>query len=115
MEDMRDQINTILQDPEAMEKIMAMAQNLGQAPPSAPPPERENGFGDIDISMLQKLSGLAGQSNIDSNQRTLLSALRPYLSHERLRKLEKAMRAAKMASLASAFLGNSGFQFLAGR
>ena len=65
--------------------------------------------------MIQKLSGLAGQSNIDKNQRTLLTALSPYLSRERIYKLEKAMRAAKMANMASAFLGKSGFQFNLGR
>lgn len=119
MDDMQNQMNAILGNPEMMQKIMEMAQSLGQPQQQdhvAPQPEH-SGFSmpDIDISMLQKLSGLAGKSNIDSNQRTLLKALIPYLSKERIFKLEKAMRAAKMASMASAFLGQSGFQFLSGR
>lgn len=121
MDDMQSQMNAILGNPEMMQKIMAMAQSLGQSQPSkqdnAPPKQEAAGFSvpDIDISMLQKLSGLAGQSNIDSNQRTLLKALIPYLSGERISKLEKAMRAAKMANMASAFLGKSGFQLNPGR
>lgn len=120
MDDMQNQMNAILGNPEMMQKIMAMAQSLGQqsSKQEAEPPRQEApGFSlpDIDLSMVQKLSGLAGQSSIDSNQRTLLKALTPYLSRERISKLERAMRAAKMANMASAFLGKSGFQFHAGR
>ena len=51
----------------------------------------------------------------DTDQQTLLAALSPYLSQNRVKKLENAMRAAKMARLASAFLGNGGLQMLSGR
>lgn len=121
MDDMQNQMNAILGNPEMMQKIMAMAQSLGQSQPDkqepSPPKQESAGvpFPDIDLSMVQKLSGLAGQSNIDSNQRTLLKALTPYLNRERISKLERAMRAAKMANMASAFLGKSGFQFQASR
>lgn len=121
MDDMQNQMNAILGNPEMMQKIMEMAQSLGQSQPpqqkTAPQQTESAGLTmpDIDISMIQKLSGLAGKSNIDNNQRTLLKALIPYLSKERIFKLEKAMRAAKMASMASTFLGQSGFQFLSGR
>ena len=110
MDELENKLGSILGDPEMMQKIMSFAQTLGQqeskkadSPPcgeSAPVP-------DIDISMLQKLSGLAGQSSIDQNQRKLLSALRPYLSGARISKLERAMRAAKMAGMAGIFLGTS--------
>lgn len=121
MDDMQNQMNAILGNPEMMQKIMAMAQSLGQSQPSEqkqePPKQESPGFSmpDIDLSMVQKLSGLAGQSNIDNNQRTLLKALTPYLNRERISKLERAMRAAKMANMASAFLGKSGLQLNAGR
>lgn len=119
MEDMQAQMNAILGNPEMMQKIMSMAQSLNTAPAAdkEPPKQESGGFSlpDIDLGMVQKLSGLAGQSNIDGNQRTLLKALAPYLSHERIHKLEKAMRAAKMASMASAIFGKSGSQFLIGR
>lgn len=108
MENMESKINAILSDPDTMQKIMAMAQSLNQPQPSAEPQApvtTPSSIPDIDLSMVQRLSGLVGQSNIDKNQKTLLSALGPYLSRDRIQKLEKAMRAAKMASMASLFLG----------
>lgn len=117
MEDMQNQMNAILGNPEMMQKIMALAQSLNSPQPSAEKKEDNPALNlpDIDLGMIQKLSGLAGRSNIDNNQRSLLNALTPYLSRERIAKLEKAMRAARMASLASAFLGNSGFSLTGGR
>ncbi len=124
MEDMQSQMNAILGNPDMMQKIMEMANALKapqeNAPPpqDAPPVQQDNsGFSlpDIDLSMVQKLSGIVGKTGIDHNQRTLLSALRPYLSYDRIAKLEKAMRAAKLANLASNFLGNERFQLNLGR
>ena len=56
-----------------------------------------------------------GQSGIDSNQKTLLRALSPYLSAYRMQKLERAMQAAKLAGAASGFLNAGGLQMLTGR
>ena len=102
MEDLQTQIGAIMNDPEMMQKIMSMAQTFSgtqqQAEPAPQPPP-------FDPAMLQKISGLMGQTGIDPNQKGLLSALRPYLSCYRLDKLEKAMRAAKMAKVASGLFG----------
>lgn len=120
MEDMEDKIGAILSNPQMMQQIMAMAQSLGGAsgppgeqsqPQSAPAPSASI----PDPAMLGKLAGLAGQSSIDRNQQALLNALGPYLSRQRIGKLEKAMRAAKMANLASVFLSQGGLQALTGR
>jgi len=113
MDEMESKLSAILGNPQMMQQIMALAQNFNQGDPSPkqdPPakPEGEGPFGQIDPTMLKKLSGLAGQSGIDRNQQTLLNALRPYLSHQRLTKLEQAMRAAKMAGMATAFLNPTG-------
>ena len=70
---------------------------------------------EIDLAMVQKLSGFARQSSIDSQQQALLKALTPYLQDARIRKLERAMRAAKIAKFASGALGNGGLQSLLGR
>ena len=107
MDDLESKLGAIMNDPDMMQKIMSMAQTLNGAQPkqeSAPNP-----FPDIDISLLQKLSGFMGQSNIDSNQQNLLRALGPYLQTDRIHRLEKAMRAAKLARLASGFLGSGNF------
>ena len=104
MDDLQTRMGAILNDPEMMQKISAMAQSLSATPePQAPTPEPA--LPNIDPGLLQKLAGFAGQTGIDNNQRTLLHALNPYLSGERISKLERAMRAASMARMAAAFLG----------
>lgn len=118
MDDLQEKLNSILADPNAMGQIMNLARSMGL---SNDPPEKQTASLEqpslsalpFDPAMLQTLSGLAGQSEIDSHQKSLLQALQPYLSNQRLTKLEKAMRAAKMATLASQFLGNA--QFSSGR
>ena len=45
----------------------------------------------------------------------LTSGAKDYLSRERISKLEKAMRAAKLARVASSFLGQSGLLNISGR
>ncbi len=114
MDAMEDKLNSILGNPQMMQQIMAMAQTLGQSQPDPPrqepPPKPELG---MDPAMLQRLMSIARQSGIDKNQQNLLSALTPYLNRERISKLEKAMRAAKIAALAGPMLG--GLPFLSGR
>lgn len=118
MSEMEDQIGSILGNPEMMQQIMAMAQSLGASSPSPAPdpiPSEPESGPSIDPAMIGKLMGLAGQTGLDSNQRALLHALRPYLSHDRVEKLGKAMRSAKLANLASSFLGSGALNFLTGR
>ena len=107
MDNFEDKLASVMNNPEMMEKIMALAQSMGSAeqPPQPEPPQTGNPFPDIDISMLQKLSGFAQQSGIDKNQQTLLHALAPYISQHRVARLERAMRAAKMAGFATNLLG----------
>ncbi|MBQ6839658.1 MAG: hypothetical protein IJO45_03090 [Oscillospiraceae bacterium] len=109
MEDLENKLGAILGNPEMMGKIMALAQSFGEGQPE---PEQKSpshpSFPDIDISLLQKLSGAAKHTGIDQNQRSLLNALGPYISSRRLGKLERAMRAAKMAGLAGIFLNSAG-------
>ena len=117
MDAMEEKLNAILGNPQMMQQIMAMAQAMGQQEeqrPDPPPPPQNNNPG-IDLAMIQKLSGIARQSSIDKNQQNLLRALTPYLSRERITKLEKAMRAAKLANAASAALSSGAFSFLTGR
>lgn len=117
MEGLEEKLSSILNDPKAMESIMSMAQSLSQntTPVAAVPAKTDNPLSSIDPAMLQRLSGMAQQSSIDSNQQNLLYALGPYLNRERIHKLERAMRAAKLAKLASTFLNSGGLQLLTGR
>jgi len=107
MEDMESKINSILGNPEMMQQIMSLAQNLGGEPEAPPPPPQENLPG-IDFATVQKITSLIGRTGIDNHQRALLQALAPYLSNHRIQKLEKAMRAAKLAGMASVFFTGTG-------
>ena len=112
MDDMETKLGAILGNPDMMAQIMSMAQTLGggtSPPPPAPPPPQPAMPGipeGLDIGMITKLAGMANSTNVDKDQRALLFALRPYLTNERIGKLERAMRAAKLASLATSFLGS---------
>ena len=109
MDGMEEKLGSILNNPEMMQKIMSMAQSLNSGAGQQESPKEQpqsSGLPDIDLGMLQKFSGLARQGSIDREQQALLKALGPYLSRERLRKLENAMRAAKMAKVAAAALGS---------
>lgn len=64
---------------------------------------------------MQGLSGMMQQTAVDENQQNLLCALSPYLSSGRVEKLERAMRAAKMAGLASALFQSGALDHLLGR
>lgn len=105
MDDLADKLNSILADPQMLAQITALAQQMSQGSPSPPPPPENDGPG-IDMATLSHLAGAAGNMGVDNDQRALLRALGPYISIERIGKLEKAMRAAKLASFATTMLGS---------
>lgn len=114
MSELEEKLGNILSDPNMMQQIMGMAKMLSgqqpetpkqEIPPTPPMPQ-------IDGNMLKALSGIASQGGIDQHQDSLLKALHPYLSQNRIGKLERAMSAAKMASAASAFLNAGGLGLL---
>ena len=115
MSEMEDRLNSVLNNPQMMQQILSMAQSMGGQNQKEDSPQKIDSMPEIDLGMLQKISGLAGQSGIDKDQRSLLHALSPYLSQERISKLENAMRAAKMAKLAASALGTQGGKFFPGR
>ena len=121
MDNLEDKLNSVLANPQMMSQIMAMAQSLGQSDPANEPPKRqEPSFPEKPVQqtgapmlnlhseMLQKVFAATQQTNIDKNQQGLLRALSPFLCQSRIAKLEKAMRAAKIASFAAAALGSKG-------
>ncbi len=106
MEDMESKLGAILSNPQMMQQIMSIAQNFQSEP--EPAPVHTDSVPEIDLGMVQKLTSLIGKTGIDSHQKALLHALNPYLNTGRIQKLEKAMRAAKLASMASVLFGNLG-------
>ena len=119
MDDMEQKINSILANPQMMSQLMSMAQSLSGVQPEPEVPQQEQQkpvqqqklsqiTGGLDINMLQKVARIAQKSSIDKNQQALHKALSPYLTKARIEKLERAMRAAKIAGLATTVLGSSG-------
>lgn len=116
MEQMEEKLGAILGNPDLMQQIMTMAQSLGQSAPQPQPREEpEPAMPEIDPILIGKIASMAGKTNIDRNQKALLRALEPYLTTARIQKLEKAMRASKLAGAASTLLQGGSIPFLSGR
>ena len=120
MSELDDKLNSILSNPAMMQQIMALAQTLNQSegaqgkqsPAPSPQPQQANESHSFDSALnpnlLSKIASLMQRGSIDKNQESLLRALRPYLSSQKLQKLERAMHAAKMAGVASELVNNQG-------
>lgn len=117
MEALEETLGNVLNNPQLMQQIMSMAQSLGQSQEKSVqgPVKEELPFPDINPAALQQIMKIAGQTGIDRNQKALLSALRPYLTAQRITKLEKAMRAAKLTGAALTALNSGALSFLTGR
>lgn len=117
MDGMEEKLGSILNNPQMMQQIMSLAQSLNQSAPQEPPKQQPSPPVNKppDLSAMSRITGIMNRGNLDSEQRSLLSALSPYLSKEKLRKLERAMQAEKMARMASSFLNAGGLQMLTGR
>lgn len=113
MSELDDKLNSILSNPAMMQQIMSLAQALNQSDsqqpkpnPAAPPPPQQSTEpvpreATLNPNLLSKIANLMQRGSIDKNQESLLRALAPYLSKQKLQKLERAMHAAKMAGVAS--------------
>lgn len=98
MSGLEDSINQVLQNPEQMEKIANLAKSLMGG--AAEEKSAEEPL--VDPKMMQKISGLMnGDAVKNSKDRKLLDAMRPYLSEKRRSKMDRAMKLAKMARIAS--------------
>lgn len=108
MSELEEKLGALLANPQLMQQISSLVQAMGQPSPSPPPPTPPQQPSEPDFSQLQGLASLLQSNRIDTNQQALLTALAPYLSPVRMGKLERAMRASKMAGLASVFLRGDG-------
>ena len=112
MSELEEKLGAMLSNPHLMQQISSLVQAMGQpsqpAPSPPPMPEPSPQPSEPDLSQLQGLASLLQSNRIDTNQQALLRALSPYLSPWRVGKLERAMRASKMAGLASVLLRGDG-------
>ena len=63
--------------------------------PDAPQPDL-----DLDMGQLRRMMSALRGSGHDSANRHLLEAMKPYLAEKRRRKIDRAMKLARLASLA---------------
>ena len=99
MDELGEKLDALLHDPQQLGKIAQLASSLmgdgGETqPPSAPQPEP--GF---DAGQLRRML---------SASRHLLEAMKPYLAEKRRRKIDRAMKLARLASLAELAAGEMG-------
>lgn len=107
MGDFEEKLDSILNNPQAMSQIMALAQSLGGTsapsatePPPPPPPSSDMGL-QLDPRLLSNIVSLLGQYNSNDDQRVaLLNALRPFVKEQRYAKLDKAIQIAKLSRMA---------------
>lgn len=103
MDDFSEKINQVLSDPEQMSKIMEMAKQLGgNTPQEVPQMPQEL---PVAPEQLQRILSLINTSG--GKEESLLSALNPFLSPEKSRKMAKAVRAAKMSKIISQALNRT--------
>ena len=94
MDGLEDKLNSILSDPEAMSRIAGMAKSLMGGGEEDAPRESDEG-------LVRRALGLMRGRALSSDESALLGALRPFLSAERQRRLDRALKIARVASLAS--------------
>ena len=121
MEDMDSRLNSLLSDPEAMGRIMALAQQLsGESAASSPPPSPEpppssqqddDGF---DPMLLLKCLPLLQELRQDNSSQSMqfLSAMRPFLKPERQPKVERAVKLAHLICVGKKFLTEGGLELV---
>lgn len=121
MEDMDSRLNALLSDPEAMGRIMALAQQLsGESAASSPPPSPEpppssqqddDGF---DPMLLLKFLPLLQELRQDNSSQSMqfLSAMRPFLKPERQPKVERAVKLAHLICVGKKFLTEGGLELV---
>ena len=101
MDEIGEKLDALLNDPKQFGKIAQLASSIlgdgggKQAPPSAPEPEL-----DVDMGQLRRMMSALRGGGHDSANRHLLEAMKPYLAEKRRRKIDRAMKLARLASLA---------------
>ena len=108
MSEFEDRINSVLNDPEQMDKIANLAKSLMGGGDTQKADSGDGGTG-IDPAMLGKIGRLMNAGNAQSsNERALLEAMKPYLTEKRRQKMDRALQLAKLARIARIAMGEMG-------
>lgn len=116
MDDIASKITELLNDPEGMQKISSMANTLIQSNndntnnisdiiSAVTTKQNEDNSADnfsidpMQMGNIMKMMSLIKQQNTDDDNTRLLLALKPHLSDERKKKVDKALSLLKIAKL----------------
>ena len=107
MGDFEEKLESILNNPQAMEQIMSLAQSLGGKESATFPPSSEISQSPskpedtlFDAQMLSNVFSLLNQYNsVDDQRAVLLTALRPFLKEQRYAKIDRAIQIAKLSRI----------------
>ncbi len=102
MDDISEKLNSILSDPQSLNRIREMAEGLF----SDQKPAEENLLPDIDITKIMNIVGKIKNSGLSQREKLLL-ALRPHLKEERRERLDTAVKILKLIEIAP-YLKDSG-------
>ena len=105
MDELGDKLNAILENPGQLERITQAAKSIMGDKSQDGGASEKNDSDFLDPSMLKKIGSLMNKGAAHDDKRMLLEAMKPYLSEKRRKKLNNAMKLAKLASLAEVALG----------
>lgn len=98
MDDIGEKLSAILNDPEGMEKIKKMAENmLGTSEQKEKEPLEELG---VDLSTLSRAMSLLKNKSTENDRIKLLLALKPHLSAEKRDRVDTAVKILKLLDMA---------------
>lgn len=103
MDDIQSKIAEIMADPEAMKEVQSLGKmlGLGSDEPAPPPPTPPSGapLSTEALGAVTKLMPLLSMANQEDDTSRLLSALKPFLSAEKCRKLDSAKKMLRIMKL----------------
>ena len=94
MSELQDTINKIMSNPEAMRQVQSLGEKLGlsnTAPTPEPKPPVQSGSPEL-MSAMTKLAPLMSAAKPNDETAALLNALKPFLSGEKLQRLQSAQK-----------------------
>ena len=102
MDNIEEKILDVINDPEKLEQIMGIAKGLGFTPPENDVSQEQH----ISTPPLEPFLNLLQANHPDGKQEALFQALMPYLRPSRQKKLQRALKVAKISQLAGFALKN---------
>lgn len=104
-----EQMRELLSGPDGTRKIQEMLESFS-VPPKGPPGQATGGIDPENMEMMMKLQKVMQMMHREKNneQAQLLQSLKPFLSHTRQEKVDKAVRLLNMGKILSVLQDGQG-------